>query len=56
MRGRKIYGGLVPWGEPWRAGANDATTFVIDTDVANVGSKAVPRRKCYTLFAIPKGR
>ena len=51
MRGRKIFGGLVPYGEPWRAGANEATTFVIDADV-NVGGKVVPKGS-YTLFAIP---
>jgi Protein of unknown function (DUF2911) len=51
MRGRKIFGGLVPYGEPWRVGANEATTFVIDGDV-NLGGKLVPRAS-YTLFAIP---
>ena len=28
MKGRKIYGALVPFGQVWRAGANEATTFV----------------------------
>jgi len=28
MKGRKIFGGLVPYGEVWRTGANEATTFV----------------------------
>jgi len=51
MRGRKIFGGLVPYGEVWRAGANEATTFVIDTDV-NLGGKTVPHGQ-YTLFALP---
>jgi Protein of unknown function (DUF2911) len=51
MRGRKIYGGLVPYGEPWRAGANPATTFVIDADLV-VGGKTVPAGS-YTLFALP---
>src|SRR5229473_4581670 len=35
---RKIYGGLVPYGEVWRTGANDATTFVTDTNLT-VGGK-----------------
>ncbi|MGB9070488.1 MAG: DUF2911 domain-containing protein [Candidatus Acidiferrales bacterium] len=52
MRGRKIFGGLVPYGEPWRTGANEATTFVIDADV-NVGGKTVPAGS-YTLFTLPK--
>lgn len=52
MRGRKIFGGLVPYGEVWRAGANDATSFVIDADM-NVGGKTVPAGS-YTLFTLPK--
>jgi hypothetical protein len=50
-KGRKIYGGLVPYGEVWRAGANEATTFVVDTDVS-IGGKSVPAGS-YTLFTIP---
>src|SRR5712664_2563390 len=41
MRGRKIFGGLVPYGEVWRTGANEATTFVTSSDVM-VGGKDVP--------------
>jgi hypothetical protein len=52
MRGRKIFGGLVPYGEVWRAGANEATTFVLDTK-ATVGGKDVPAGN-YTLFTLPK--
>src|SRR4029077_12615418 len=48
MKGRKIFGGLVPYGEVWRAGANDATTLVTDTNL-NVGGKDVPAGS-YTLF------
>jgi len=51
MKGRKIYGGLVPLGQVWRAGANEATTFVTTADVT-VGGKAVPAGS-YTIFAIP---
>jgi len=50
-KGRKIYGGLVPYGEVWRAGANEATTFVPTADVI-VGGKTVPAGS-YTLFALP---
>src|SRR6202008_4357152 len=50
-KGRKIFGGLVPYGEVWRAGANEATTFVTSSDIT-VGGKAVPAGK-YTIFAIP---
>src|SRR5271169_4893712 len=41
MNGRKIFGGLVPYGEVWRAGANEATTFATDADLT-VGGTAVP--------------
>src|SRR5258708_36075497 len=51
MKGRKIYGGLVPFGEVWRTGANDATTFVTSSDVM-VGGKAVPAGS-YTIFTVP---
>jgi DUF2911 family protein len=50
-KGRKIFGGLVPYGEVWRAGANDATTFVTTADLM-VGGAHVPAGS-YTLFAIP---
>src|SRR6202790_5124364 len=50
-KGRKIFGGLVPYGQVWRAGANEATTFVSTGDI-NVGGKTVPAGK-YTMFAIP---
>ena len=32
-RGRNIWGGLVPYGEVWRTGANSATVFTTDTDL-----------------------
>lgn len=51
MRGRKIFGGLVPFGEVWRAGADDATSFVPNADVI-VGGKNVPAGK-YTIFILP---
>jgi len=52
MKGRKIYGGLVPFGEVWRTGANEATTFVTSADVV-VGGKTIPAGS-YTLFTVPK--
>jgi hypothetical protein len=50
-KGRKIFGGLVPYGEVWRTGANDATTFVTSADLT-VGGKDVPAGS-YTIFTIP---
>ena len=52
MKGRTIFGGaVVPYGQIWRAGANEATTFVTNTDLT-VGGKAVPAGS-YTIFVIP---
>jgi DUF2911 family protein len=51
-KGRKILGGVVPYGEVWRTGANEATTFVTGTNV-NVGGKDVPAGS-YTIFTVPK--
>ena len=51
MKGRKIYGGLVPFGEVWRTGANSATTFVTSADVT-VDGKTVSAGS-YTLFTVP---
>jgi hypothetical protein len=51
MRRRKIFGDLVPFGEVWRAGANEATTFVVNTPVL-VQQKLVPAGS-YTIFTLP---
>jgi Protein of unknown function (DUF2911) len=50
-KGRKVFGDLVPYGQVWRAGANEATTFVAAEDL-KVGGKDVPAGN-YTIFAIP---
>src|SRR5207237_1828585 len=50
-KGRKIFGGLVPYGEVWRTGANEATTLVTDTNLT-VGGKDVPAGS-YTIFTVP---
>jgi Protein of unknown function (DUF2911) len=55
MKGRKIYGELVPYGQVWRAGANEATTFVVSGPVRAGSSKGgldIPAGS-YTLFVIP---
>lgn len=48
---RKIYGGLVPYGQVWRTGANEATELITEADLT-IGGVAVPKGK-YTLFTIP---
>lgn len=50
-KGRQIFGGLVPYNEVWRTGANEATTFVTTADL-NVEGKEVPAGN-YTLFTVP---
>jgi hypothetical protein len=50
-RGRVIFGGVVPWGEVWRTGANAATQFKTDKPLA-FGSTVVPAG-FYTLWTIP---
>ena len=51
MRGRKIFGGLVPYGEVWRTGANAATSLKTDTALM-IGSASVPAGS-YTLYSLP---
>lgn len=51
VRGRRIWGGLVPFGQVWRAGANSATTISFSHS-ARVAGKDVPAGT-YTFFAIP---
>ena len=51
MRGRKIMGGLVPYDQVWRTGANDATTLKTETDL-NIGGTTVPAGT-YTLYSLP---
>ena len=50
-RGRAIFGGVVPWGEVWRTGANAATGFTTDADL-KVGGTIIPKGS-YTLWTLP---
>ncbi|MCB0597945.1 MAG: DUF2911 domain-containing protein [Lewinellaceae bacterium] len=52
VQGREIWGSLVPYGEMWRAGANEATTLEFNTDV-EVEGQALPAGK-YAFFLIPQ--
>ena len=51
-RGRVVFGGMVPWGEVWRTGANEATHLHTDKDLV-IGGTAVPSGS-YTLWTIPR--
>ncbi len=55
VKGRKIWGSLVPWGEkpnPWRAGANENTTISFSSDIEIEGKK-LPAGK-YGLHMVPQ--
>lgn len=51
VKGRKIWGDLVPFNAVWRAGANEATTFKTDKDI-KIGDKLLPAGK-YAFFLVP---
>lgn len=54
MKGRKIFGDLVPYGAIWRTGANSATTITFADEVI-IGDKKVPAGK-YGLLTIPDAK
>lgn len=54
VKAREIWGGLVPFNEVWRAGANEATTFETTKDIMVEGSK-LPAGK-YSFFVIPSAK
>lgn len=49
--GRKIYGGLVPYGNVWRTGANASTVVTFSEDVS-VNGKALKAGK-YSVYSVP---
>src|SRR3954469_11083001 len=51
MRGRKIMGGLVPYGEVWCTGANWATTITSDAAL-DIGTLKVPKGS-HTIWTLP---
>ena len=51
VKGRKIWGGLVPYNKVWRAGANEATKFTFSKDVTINGHKLAAGS--YAFFTIP---
>jgi hypothetical protein len=50
-RGRKVMGGLVPFDQPWRLGANEATSIQVPFAAEIAGVRVEPGT--YTLYAIP---
>lgn len=51
-RGRELFGGIVPWSERWRTGANRATHFYTSNDL-QFGDLEVPAGE-YTFYTIPE--
>lgn len=51
VKGRAIWGALVPYDKPWRTGANEATNFTTTDDITFGGQKLAAGR--YALFTIP---
>ena len=51
MKGRKIMGGLVPYGQVWRTGANEATLFTTEADL-EMGGTTIPKG-AYSLYTLP---
>jgi len=52
VRGRTIWGGLVPYREVWVTGAHNATSLEIDKPITIGGAAILPGK--YALFTIPK--
>lgn len=50
-RGRDVFGGLVPYGQVWRTGANEATEITFKKDATFGGAKV--KAGTYSLFTIP---
>jgi hypothetical protein len=51
-KGRDIFGGLLPYGEVWRTGANEPTTIETDKNI-KVGDKSLAAGK-YSIWTIPQ--
>lgn len=51
-RGREVFGGLVPWDEPWRLGANEPTRLYLNRAATIAGVRLEPGR--YAITATPR--
>lgn len=51
MRGREIFGGLVPWNQPWRTGADQPTTLITDRPLV-IGGQPLPAGS-HALYTLP---
>lgn len=51
VKGRKIFGELVPYNKGWRAGANQPTTFITNSDITIDGKKLAAGK--YSVYMVP---
>lgn len=51
VKGRNVWGGLVPYGQVWRSGANEATTVTFDKDVMVAGKPLAAGT--YSFYTLP---
>lgn len=54
IKGRQIFGSLVPFGEIWRTGANSVTKLSLSTD-ATIEGKKIPKGE-YSIYTVPSER
>ena len=54
VKGRKIWGSLVPYNKVWRAGANEATIFETSKDITVEGKKITCRKIQFVCDSRPK--
>lgn len=52
VKGRKVFGELVPFGQVWRAGANEATRITFGQEVLFGGQKV--KKGTYALYVVPQ--
>lgn len=52
MGGRRIFGGVVPYGKLWRTSVNGASTFITDDDLVTVKGTDIPAGS-YTFLIVP---
>ena len=52
MGGRRIFGGVVPYGKVWRTSVNGASTFITDDDLVTVKGTNIPAGS-YTFVIVP---
>lgn len=51
VRGRKIFGGVVPYGRIWRVGANASTKITFESEVSILGAPL--KKGTYAIYAFP---